>query len=157
MVKKAMIIDVRFNGGGYISDGLIDWLERKPHGFSVTRDEAPRMSPGYAWDRPIIVLMNESSYSNGEMFPSAMRTRGLAKLVGVPTPGYVIAVYGLPLVDGTNARMPFVGMYRMDGTTLENDGEKPDYYVQMSPDDWVNERDPQLDKALELLSEAISR
>jgi tricorn protease len=153
--KKGMIIDVRFNGGGYISDGLIDWLERKPHGFSQTRDEAPRFSPGQVWDKPIVVLMNECSYSNGEMFPSAMRVRGLAKLVGVPTPGYVIAVYELPLVDGTRARMPFVGIYREDGTTLENDGEKPDYFVSMSPDDWVAERDPQLDKALEVLSAEV--
>ncbi len=151
--KRAMIIDVRFNGGGNVSDTLIDWLERKPHGWRMTRDDTPRQSPVRVWNKPIVVLINEASYSNGEMFPSAMKERGLAKIVGVPTPGYVIAVYPLPLVDGTSARMPFVGIYRPDGTTLENDGERPDYLVELTPDDWVAERDPQLDKALSLLAQ----
>jgi tricorn protease len=96
--------------------------------------------------------MNEHSYSNAEIFPYAMRARGLAKLVGMPTPGYVIWTDSLRLVDGTGARMPQSGFYRLDGTTQENNGEQPDVLVPMSPDDWLAERDPQLDKAIELLT-----
>src|ERR1041384_6869399 len=88
--KDAMIIDVRFNTGGNISDLLVDSLERKPHGYFKPRDAAKEPSPRHAWEKPIIVLMNEHSYSNAEMFPYAMRARGLAKLVGMTTPGYVI-------------------------------------------------------------------
>lgn len=153
--KSAMIIDVRFNGGGNIADGLVDWLERKPHGYAKVRDGETRQNPGHAWDKPIIVLMNEQSLSNAEMFPDAMRTRGLAKLVGMPTPGYVISTYDLPLVDGTKARMPFIGQYRLDGTPMENVGEQPDVRVPMSSEDWLSQKDPQLDKALELLKKDI--
>lgn len=149
--KQAMIIDVRFNGGGNISDTLVDWLERKPHGFYRPRDGVVEPAPSRAWDKPIIVLMNEHSYSNAEMFPYAMRAKGLAKLVGMPTPGYVIWTWGLQLVDGTGARMPQSGVYRLDGTPMENIGEKPDVQVWMSPEDWLAERDPQLDKAIEML------
>lgn len=149
--KKAMIIDVRFNGGGNISDSLIDRLERRPHGYYQGRDALPEPAPGTAWTKPIIVLLNEHSMSNAEMFPSAMKTRGIAKLVGMPTPGYVIWTWGLPLVDGTSGRMPGSGVYRLDGTPMENLGEQPDVRVPMSNEDWQAKRDPQLDKALEML------
>jgi tricorn protease len=149
--KDAMIIDVRFNSGGYIADTLIDWLERKPRGFVRPRDGATQPWPTRAWDKPIIVLINEHSFSNGEIFAYAMRSRGLAKLVGTTTPGYVIWTDGLALVDGTAVRMPMSASYRLDGTCQENHGEQPDAVVPLTPDDWVEERDPQLDKAIALL------
>jgi Tol biopolymer transport system component/C-terminal processing protease CtpA/Prc len=149
--KSAMVIDVRFNRGGNISDTLIDWLERKQHGWYRGRDEKAQASPARAWDKPVIVLMNEHSYSNGEMFPDAMRQHGLAKLVGMPTPGYVIWTGDFRLVDGTGARMPGGGVYRLDGSPMENHGEVPDVTVPFSPEDWLANRDPQIDKAIEML------
>jgi len=149
--KAAMIIDVRFNGGGNIADTLIDWLSRKPRGYIRPRDSAKEFAPYHAWDKPIVVVMNEHSYSNAEIFPYEMRVRGLAKLVGMRTPGYVIWTDGLTLVDGTSARMPQSGFYRLDGTTQENNGEKPDVQVPLTPDDWLKGRDPQLDKAIDVL------
>jgi len=149
--KEAMIIDVRFNSGGNISDTLIDWIERKPHGYFRPRDAKPESAPANAWEKRCVVLMNEHSYSNGEMFPNAMRTRGLARLVGMPTPGYVIWTSEMRLVDGTGARMPGSGVFRIDGSNMENNGEQPDFRVPMSPEDWLADRDPQLDKAIELL------
>ncbi len=149
--KEAMIIDVRFNSGGNIADTLIDWIERKPHGWVRPRDAAPEAAPYHAWEKKCVVLMNEHSYSNGEIFPSAMRSRGLARLVGMPTPGYVIWTTEMRLVDGTGARMPQSGSYRLDGSNQENIGEQPDYQVPLTPEDWFNDRDPQLDKAIELL------
>ena len=151
--KEGMIIDVRFNAGGNISDTLIDWIERKPHGFFRPRDAKPEKAPYNSWEKRCMVLMNEHSYSNGEMFPAAMRARGLATLIGMPTPGYVIWTSELRLVDGTGARMPGSGVFRIDGSNMENNGEKPDVRVPMSPEDWLAERDPQLDKAIELLDE----
>jgi tricorn protease len=152
--KDAMVIDVRFNRGGNISDTLIDWLERKQHGYFRPRDGAPEPSPSRAWEKPIVVLMNEHSYSNGEMFPNAMRQRGLARLVGMPTPGYVIWTSGFRLVEGTGARMPQSGVYRLDGSNMEDLGEKPDVQLWLTPEDWLNDRDPQLDKAIEMLKKA---
>ena len=149
--KEGMIIDVRFNNGGNISDTLIDWIERKPHGFYRPRDAKAEKAPYNSWEKRCMVLLNEHSYSNGEMFPSAMRARGLATLIGMPTPGYVIWTSELRLVDGTGARMPGSGVFRIDGSNMENNGEKPDVRVPMSPEDWLADRDPQLDKAIELL------
>jgi tricorn protease len=147
--KEALIIDVRFNRGGNIADTLIDWIERKPHGWNRPRDAAPETVPYRAWEKKCVVLMNEHSYSNGEIFPNAMRARGLATLIGMPTPGYVIWTMELRLVDGTGARMPMSGAYRLDGTNLENNGEQPDLRVPLSPEDWLSDRDPQLDRAIE--------
>ncbi len=152
--KDAMIIDVRFNRGGNIADTLIDWIERKPHGWIRPRDAEPESTPYRVWEKKCVVLMNEHSYSNGEIFPSAMRTRGLATLVGMPTPGYVIWTYEQRLVDGTGARLPLTGSYRLDGTNQENLGEIPDHLIPLSPEDWLAGRDPQLDKAIELITGA---
>ncbi|MBL9170708.1 MAG: PD40 domain-containing protein [Verrucomicrobiales bacterium] len=151
--KDAMIIDVRFNTGGNISDTLIDWLERRVHGYMRLRDGRAEPSPALAWNKKLIVLMNEHSYSNAEMFPYALRARGLARLVGKATPGYVIWTWEFRLVDGTGARMPMTGFYRLDGTTQENSGEVPDVEVPLSPQDWLEDRDPQLLKAIELLTQ----
>lgn len=150
--KDAVIIDVRFNGGGNISDTLINWLGIKPYGTYLPRDGYPQPAPSRGWKKPVVVLMNEHSYSNAEMFPYAMRAHGLARLVGMPTPGYVIWTWGMALVDGTNARMPGSGVYRADGSPMENLGEKPDVQVPLSTEDWLAERDPQLDRAIELLT-----
>jgi len=149
--KQGMILDVRFNRGGNISDTLIDWLERKQHGWYRPRDEGPEAAPNRSWEKPVIVLMNEHSYSNGEMFPYAMRQRGIAKIVGMPTPGYVIWTWAMRLTDGTGARMPQGGVFRMDGTNMENNGEQPDVRLWLTPEDWLTQRDPQLDKAIEML------
>ena len=149
--KDAVIIDVRFNGGGNISDTIINWLGTKPYGTYLPRDGYAEPAPTRGWNKPIVVLMNELSMSNAEMFPYGMRAHGIARLVGMPTAGYVIWTGGLNLVDGTRARMPGSGVFRADGSPMENMGEKPDVLVPMSTEDWLAERDPQLEKAIELL------
>lgn len=149
--KKALIIDVRGNGGGNTSDRIIDVLERLPNSIYQIRDDEPQLGPGQALAIPMVVMAAENSFSNAEMFPYAMRQRKLAQLVGTTTPGYVIYTYGLPLVDGTVARMPSTGVYRLDGSPLENMGQTMDYTVGLSPEDFFANRDPQLDKAIEVL------
>ncbi len=147
--RKAVIIDVRRNGGGNISDRLIDILERKPHSYYVDRDGEAELAPDRAWDLPTVVMHAESSFSNAEMFPYAMKQSRLATLVGMPTPGYVIWTYELGLVDGTSARMPTAGVYRMDGTPLENMGQRPDHEVPVTPEQYFRGEDPQIKKAVE--------
>ncbi|HET9131296.1 MAG TPA: S41 family peptidase, partial [Terriglobia bacterium] len=153
--KKALIIDVRGNGGGNTSDQIIDVLERVPNSIYQIRDDEPQLGPGQALAIPMVVMAAENSFSNAEMFPYAMRERKLAKLVGTTTPGYVIYTYGLPLIDGTNARMPSTGVYRLDGSPLEDMGQKMDYEVPYGPDDFFGNRDPQLDKAIEVLLKQV--
>jgi tricorn protease len=153
--KKGLIIDVRNNGGGNTSDRLIDILERQPNSFYQLRDQEAILGPGQALAMPMVVMHAETSMSNAEMFPYAMRARGLATLVGMPTPGYVIYTYGGTLVDGTSIRMPTTGVYRLDGTPLENIGEQPDVLVDITPEDFFAGRDPQLDKAIDTLLRKI--
>ncbi len=156
--RDAMIIDVRFNGGGNISDTLIDWLERKPHGYYRYRDSFVQNAPSdRLWDKPIVVLMHENSFSNAEMFPYAMKERGLATLVGMPTPGYVIWTWGSRLVDGTSIRMPMGAVYRMDGSPMENIGQQPDIRVPWTNEDFLAGRDPQLERAIQEVLRRLGR
>jgi Tol biopolymer transport system component/C-terminal processing protease CtpA/Prc len=153
--KKALIIDVRNNGGGNTADRIIDVLERLPNSIYKPRDEATQLGPGQALAVPMVVLCDETSFSNAEMFPSAMKARKLATIVGRPTPGYVIYTSGGRLVDGTSYRMPGTGVYRLDGTPLENMGVQPDVIVERSPEQFFNGQDPQLERAVEILMRAI--
>jgi C-terminal processing protease CtpA/Prc len=153
--KEGVIIDVRDNGGGNIADSLVDMIERKPHAYYQSRDGVAATAPGRDVTLEIIVMHNETSYSNAEMFPSAMKARGLATLVGVPTPGYVIWTSGFRLVDGTNARMPNSASYRLDGTPMENLGQKPDVLVDVTREEFLAGKDPQLEKAIEVLMEKL--
>lgn len=155
--RKGLIIDVRENGGGNTSDLIIDILERQPNSIYQPRDQASFSGPGRALAMPMVVMHAETSFSNGEMFPYAMRQRGLAKLVGKPTPGYVIYTYGGVLVDGTPIRMPQTGVYRLDGMPLENNGVRPDFEVDITPEQFFGGLDPQLDKAIEVLMRDIRR
>jgi C-terminal processing protease CtpA/Prc len=147
--KQGVIIDVRENGGGNIADILLDALERKMHLRYLPRDADEYPGPGQLWGKPLVVMHAENSFSNAEMFPAAVKTLGLGKLVGMPTPGYVIYTYGGQLVDGTVIRLPSTGSYRVDGTPLENMGEQPDIKVDIDPDQYFGGEDPQLKRAVE--------
>jgi len=153
--KKGLIIDVRNNGGGNTSDRIIDILERRLNAYYVPRDLPTVGGPGQVLEMPMVVMCAQTSYSNAEMFPNAMRTRGLAKLVGMPTPGYVIYTSGARLIDGTSIRIPGTGVFRLDGSNLENDGVVPDFLVEVRPEDFFAGRDPQLDKAIDVLLSQI--
>ena len=148
--REAVIIDVRENGGGNIADQLLDILERSPQMRYLPRDGQEQNGPGTSWAKPTVVMHAETSFSNAEMFPAAMKARGLASLVGMPTPGYVIYTYGGQLVDGTSIRLPNTGVFRLDGSNTENNGQQPDHRVDTLPEDYFRNVDPQLDKAIEV-------
>lgn len=151
--RKGLIIDVRNNNGGNIADRLLDILERRPQMLYLPRDGELLVSPGTTVNRPIVVLFNERSVSNGEMFPAAMRSRGLATTIGWPTPGYVIYTSGGVLVDGTGIRLPGTGVYRVDGSPLENNGERPEIAVELTPEQFFAGQDPQLERAIQVLTQ----
>ncbi len=153
--KKGLIIDVRDNNGGNIADRLLDILERRKQMLYVPRDGEIQTGPGTVVEQPIVVLFNERSVSNGEMFPAAMKSRKLATTVGYETPGYVIYTYGGSLVDGTSIRLPNTGVYRIDGSPLENGGEKPEFKVDLTPEQFLSGQDPQLAKGIEVLRSKV--
>ncbi|HMC60210.1 MAG TPA: S41 family peptidase, partial [Candidatus Solibacter sp.] len=110
--KKALIIDQRFNGGGGIDQELLAILnQRKAYQSTRGRDSLDVQRPGQAFFRPMVVLQNERSASDAEMFPDGFRALGLGKLVGVPTSGQVIGTGSFTLLDGSAIRTPGAGVF----------------------------------------------
>jgi tricorn protease len=146
--KDGLIIDVRHNGGGHIDVELLDVLERKMYGYRIWRDSVPIDRPSRGFYGPKAVLINEYSFSNAEIFPRGFRDLGLGKLVGKPTGGGVIGTTSYELIDGSSIRTPRVAAFAIDGTNLENWGVKPDIDVDLTPEDQLENLDPQLDTAI---------
>ncbi|MCS3919531.1 S41 family peptidase [Fervidibacter sacchari] len=156
--KEALIIDVRFNGGGRIHDELLTILKRRLYALEQYRGTPPFTQPFQVWQKPTVVLINEFSASDAEIFPKAFRDLGLGKLVGVPTYGGVIGTYNVTLIDGTTFfRVPVTGWRTLDGVNLENYGVKPDILVEHSPEDNANENDLQLRAAVDLLLKELGK
>lgn len=152
----AIIIDVRYNGGGSIDTRVIDYLERRPYHIQQSRGESPITRPDDVFDGEVVVLINEYSYSDAEVFPSAVKERGLGTVIGVPTLGFVIAVTPHSLVDGGQIRKTFIGIWeKSTGEQLESRGAIPDIYVESPPEMEKIGRDVQLEKAIEFLMDTI--
>ena len=150
--KKALIIDERFNGGGGIDQELLEILnQRKAYQSTRGRDSLEVKRPGQAFFGPMVVLQNERSASDAEMFPDGFRRLGLGKIVGVPTMGAVIGTGSFTLLDGSALRTPGSGVSNADGQNLENFGVPPDVYQDNGPSDFLAGHDRQVEKAVEVL------
>ncbi len=150
--KKALIIDERFNGGGGIDQELLEILnQRKMYESYVGRDSVRIPRPVQAFFGPMVVLQNERSASNAEMFPEGFRTLGLGKVVGVTTYGAVIGTGAYTLLDGSTLRTPGIGVYTASGENFENYGVPPDVSIDNTPPDFLAGHDRQIEKALEVL------
>jgi tricorn protease len=156
--KEAIIIDVRYNGGGSIDTRVIDYLERRPYHYQQSRGESPIERPEDSFTGKVVVLCNEYSYSDAEVFPSAVKERGLGTVIGVPTLGFVIAVVPHALIDGGTIRKTFIGIWEQStGELLESRGAIPDIIVESPPEMEKAGKDVQLDKAVEFLIDAIAK
>jgi len=149
--KKALIIDERFNGGGGIDQELLEILQQKLYQTSRGRDSIMVQRPVRAFFAPMVVLQNERSASDAEMFPEGFRTLGLGKLVGVPTMGAVIGTGSYRLLDGSTIRTPGSGVYTKAGVDFENYGVPPDVMVDNTPTYFLGGHDRQIEKAVEVL------
>jgi tricorn protease len=159
--KEGLIIDVRENGGGSTADHLLTILTQPAHAITVPRGGGPgyphdRMV--YApWSQPIVVLCNQNSFSNAEIFSHAIKTLKRGRLVGVPTAGGVISTGGTSIMDLGFLRMPFRGWYLVnDGEDMELNGAVPDFVIWPEPGDMMRGVDQQLDKAISALDEDVS-
>ena len=150
--KKALIIDERFNGGGGIDQELLEILnQRKKYQTTRGRDSVDVPRPVQGYFGPMVVLQNERSASDAEMFPDGFRALGLGKVIGVPTYGAVIGTGSYRLLDGSSLRTPEFGVYSAKGQNLENYGVPPDVYVDNTPADFLEGHDRQVEKAVEVL------
>ncbi len=160
--KEALIIDVRNNGGGWITDYLLAMLMVKPHAITVPRNGPEgypqERRPLYAWTKPVIALCNEYSFSNAEIFSHAIQTLKRGKVVGYPTGGFVISTGAIDLIDGALFRIPFRGWYvASNRQNMENHGAVPDIIVQERPEDYAAHRDRQLERAVKELLKEIGK
>jgi tricorn protease len=156
--KEAIVIDVRYNGGGFTHDRVLNYLGAKEHTFFRQRDGGEGLvmrSYDRKWTKPATVLINNRSYSDAEIFPSAFRTLGLGKVVGQATGGMVIGTAQTRLIDGSTFRLPRTGVFTVKGANMEREGVVPDVPVDALPEDLAKGKDAQLSKAVEVLARDV--
>jgi tricorn protease len=153
--KKALIIDQRFNPGGGIDQELLQILGQRQYQKTRNRDSVFISRPLQGFFGPMVVMQNERSTSDAEVFPDGFRTLGLGKIVGTPTYGAVIGTGSYRLLDGSTIRTPGSGLWNVKGYNLENYGVPPDVLVDNAPEDFLAGRDAQLEKAVDVLKEQI--
>ncbi|HUF61076.1 MAG TPA: S41 family peptidase [Verrucomicrobiales bacterium] len=158
--KKGLVIDVRDNSGGFTADHLLTVLSQPSHALTAPRGGAP----GYpqdrkvyaSWPRPVVVLCNQNSFSNAEIFAHAVKTLGRGKLVGAPTAGGVISTGSRKILDLGTLRMPTRGWHVLGtGEDMELNGAVPDVIVWPHPGEIAAGYDRQLEKGVEVLLEEV--
>ncbi|HTU92320.1 MAG TPA: S41 family peptidase, partial [Gemmataceae bacterium] len=155
--KKALVIDQRFNPGGGIDQELLQILQQRQYQYTRTRDSVQVTRPLRGFFGPMVVMENERSTSDAEVFPDGFKTLKLGKVVGVTTYGAVIGTGSYRLMDGSTIRTPSTGLWNVNTTNLENYGVPPDVYVDNTPDDFLKGRDAQIEKAVETLKEELAK
>ena len=153
--KEGLVLDIRHNGGGNTHDEILSQISRQAYAYTQPRDAPASTQPFRHWDKPTILLIDQNSASDGEIFPAGFRQLKLGKILGVTTPGYVIGTYSGVLLDGTSYRIPMWGWYTLDGKNLENNGVHPDITVVPTPEDIAANRDSQLEAAVKELMPKI--
>jgi len=166
--KEGLLIDVRYNGGGWTTDYLMTVLNVRRHAYTVPRGAADSLEqthtefrehypfgerlPYGAWTKPVAALANENSYSNAEIFSHAFKNLDHGPLVGQPTFGAVISTGAVPFIDGSYARMPYRGWYvYQTDENMEHGPARPDIQVKNPPGIKVEDKDPQLRRAVKAL------
>ncbi|MCS6777878.1 MAG: S41 family peptidase [Chloroherpetonaceae bacterium] len=155
---EGLILDLRFNSGGSIADEILAILQDRVFAYRTLRDDPVRSTaPLKAWNKPVVVLINEASFSNAEVFPWGVKELKLGRVVGTPTFGGVIGTGSTTLIDGSTLRIPAVGTYTLGGINQENNGCPPDILVENTLEDCYNSRDRQLERAVEEILKVIPR
>ncbi|MFM6955697.1 MAG: S41 family peptidase [Ignavibacteria bacterium] len=150
--KVGIIIDTRFNGGGWLHDDLATLLSGKQYVKLVPRGQLIGSEPQNKWQRKSVVLMNESNYSDAHFFPWTYKQLNIGPLIGMPVPGTATAVWWETQIDPTiYFGIPQVGTIGNDGKYLENNQLEPDIKVMNLPEDYANGIDKQIRVAVEEL------
>ncbi|MEU6720094.1 PDZ domain-containing protein [Nonomuraea sp. NPDC046802] len=157
MAYDGLVVDVRENGGGHLSELVLEKLSRKVTAWERARGFEPTRYPQDSPRGPIVTITDEFSASDGDIVSAGIKARGLGPLVGTRTWGGVIGIDSrYTLVDGTRVTQPRYSFW-IDGPGwgVENYGVDPDVEVVITPQDRTAGRDPQLDKAIELALAAL--
>ncbi len=155
--KDGVIIDVRYNRGGWTGVYILEVLIKRPYvmrNFRASERVSENKYRSNALEKPTVLLINQHAFSNAEIFAQGFRTLNLGKVIGQPTAGGVIGTSEWQLIDGSYLRKPSWGAFTVEGENLENNPRYPDVFVETTLEDIMNDRDPQLERAIqELLSE----
>ncbi|HLJ95552.1 MAG TPA: S41 family peptidase, partial [Gemmataceae bacterium] len=158
--KKALIIDVRGNGGGFVSQMLIERLRREMVMIEVARNSVPRPDPDSVMHGPMVCLLNEFSASDGDLFPYRFQKLKMGKLIGKRSWGGVVGIReSLPLVDGGVLNKPEFAPYDLEGKKwiIEGHGVDPDVVVDNDPAKEFAGTDEQLDRAIAVILEELQK
>ena len=151
--KEALIIDDRYNGGGFIPDRMADLLDRKTLSYWHQNGLLPGRAPAIAHDGPKVMLINGYSSSGGDAFPYYFKKLGLGKLIGTRTWGGLVGISGnARLVDGGNISVPRFGIFDENSQwIIEGIGVYPDIEVVDRPEQLAKGIDPGIEEAVEEL------
>jgi tricorn protease len=152
--KEGLVVDVRSNGGGNVSQWIIERLDTKLLGTRFGRlSDFPGTYPETVLHGHMVAILNETSASDGDIFPHMFRKAGLGPLVGKRSWGGVVGIMGLgPMIDGGTVYVPLSGTNDVDGRwVIEGHGVDPDIVVENDPRSVIAGRDPQLERAVEEL------
>jgi tricorn protease len=154
----ALVVDLRSNGGGHVSELVVEKLARRLIGWDVPRGLRAHSYPRDAPRGPVVALTDEFAGSDGDIVTAAIKTLGLGPVVGTRTWGGVIGIDDDHLlVDGTQITIPRYAFWLEGyGWTVENHGVDPDVEVVPSPDDYAAGRDPQLETGVRIALEALA-
>jgi tricorn protease len=157
--KEAVILDERFNHGGTIADYIVDYLRRSPQMVNAGREGVDVVEPLAGIYGPKVMIINQMSGSGGDALPWLFRKAALGPLVGVRTWGGLVGIGGYPpLMDGGSVTAPRWGLYGTDGEwEVENVGIAPDIEVDQDPALVRQGRDPQLEKAVEVVLDLLKK
>jgi tricorn protease len=152
MARDLLILDLRYNRGGHVSELVVERLARRIIGWDLARGMRPESYPHDAPRGPVVAVTNEFAGSDGDVITAAIRILGLGPVVGTRTWGGVVGI-GDPyrLVDGTAVTVPQFALYLGEyGWGVENYGVDPDVETVITPDDWAAGRDTQLETAIRI-------
>jgi tricorn protease len=155
--QEGLIVDVRYNGGGHVSQLLLEKLARQRIGYNISRWGQPQPYPADSIAGPMLAITNEYAGSDGDIFSHCFKLMKLGTLIGKRTWGGVIGIsprHGL--VDGSVLTQPEFSFWFKDvGWKVENYGTDPDIEVEITPQDWVHGKDPQLDQGISLILQQL--
>jgi tricorn protease len=157
--KAGLIIDERFNSGGQIPDRFIELLNRPIYNYWGRRDHRDWQTPFVAHTGPKVMLVNGWAGSGGDAFPYYFRKAGLGPLVGKRTWGGLIGISGNPQpIDGGFVSAPTFGFWNTEGKwDVEGHGVEPDFDIENAPHEMAAGRDPQLEKAIEVILDTLKK
>ncbi len=155
--KEGLIVDVRYNGGGFIDQILLERLRRVLVGMSTNRERIAGTIPGEVLNGYKVCLINHYSASDGDIFPYFFRQYGLGKLIGTRTWGGVRGIRGFwPLMDGGYITIPEDALYGLDSQwIIENHGVEPDIKVDDLPGDVMAGKDAQLQEGINYIMKEL--